>query len=176
MLKKSYYTLLLGCFCTLYANAQLSVMKLVGSDSENFSLGFGALVKAGFPVTEASSITVELGLNYFRYKDGQGQGTVMCPLKAGYKYMFNKTSEGFYVEPQLGYNLYGISSVPDEDGYNVDLKYNGIVMAAGAGYVFLAGNTPIDFNLRYETVIANGGSNNMVSLGITRSFSFGKKK
>lgn len=150
-------------------------MKLVDSESENYNLGFGAFIKAGIPVTESGSVTVELGVNYFSYKDGDGQGTVMCPLKAGYKYMINKSSEGFYVEPQPGYNVYGVSSVPDEDGYNVDLKYYGVVLAAGGGYVFLLGKTPIDFNLRYETVIAQGGSNNMVSLGITRSFSFGQK-
>ncbi len=174
-MNKLLLTLLLGCFCTFYANAQLGVMKLVGSDSENFNLGFGAFIKAGIPAKEGTSITIELGLNYFSYKDGDGQGTIMCPLKVGYKYMFNRTTEGFYVEPQLGYNVYGISSVPDEDGYNVDFKYHGVVLAAGGGYVFMAGKTPIDLNLRYETVIANGGSNNLVSLGITRSFSFGKK-
>ncbi|RYY43905.1 MAG: hypothetical protein EOO06_19010 [Chitinophagaceae bacterium] len=172
---KTLLTLVLGCFCTFYANAQLGVMKLVGSDSENFNLGYGAFIKTGIPVKEGSSVTVELGLNYFPYKDGEGQGTIMCPLKLGYKYILNKTSEGFYLEPQLGYNVYGISSVPDEDGYNVDFKYHGVVLAAGGGYAFLAGNVPIDVNLRYETVIANGGSNNFISLGITKSFSFGKK-
>jgi hypothetical protein len=50
-----------------------------------------------------------------------------------------------------------------------------VVLAAGGGYLFNMGNTPFDVNLRYETVIAHGGSNNLISLGITKFFSFGSR-
>jgi hypothetical protein len=48
-------------------------------------------------------------------------------------------------------------------------------LATGVGYLFNLGRTPFDLYLRYETVIAHGGSNNMVSLGVTRMISFGKR-
>jgi len=161
-------------FLVITANAQIGVMKLVGNDTKNYTLGFGAFIKAGFPVSDASKITFEIGADLFPSKDA-GEGTAMCPLKAGYRYTLNGTGEGFYVEPQVGYNIYGTTSLLDKNGDNVDLKYHGIVLAAGAGYLFSIGNVPIDINLRYETVIAHGGSNNLVSLGITKSFSFGRR-
>ncbi len=173
-MSKAVLTLSLLFFFMIQATAQLGVMKLVGNDTKNYKLGFGAFIKTGVPVSDGSDVTLEIGINYFPSKD-EGEGTGMCPLKAGYRYTLNGTGEGFYVEPQVGYNIYGVTSLLDENGYNVDLKYHGVVLAAGAGYLFSIGNVPFDINLRYETVIAHGGSNNLVSLGITKSFSFGRR-
>jgi hypothetical protein len=171
---KLMLSLSLLCFFIIQANAQLNVMKLVGSDTKNYKLGFGAFIKAGVPVSNSGDFTIEIGANYFSSKD-EGEGTGMVPLKAGYRYMLNGTSEGFYVEPQVGYNLYGVTSLLDKNGYNVDLYYHGVIFAAGGGYLFSIAEIPFDLNLRYETVIAHGGSNNLVSLGITKSFIFGRR-
>ena len=172
-MRKLIFTLSLLCFFIIRANAQFGVMKLVGSDTKNYNLGFGAFIKTGVPVSNSGAVTIEIGVNYFPSKD-EGEGTVMCPLKVGYRYTLNRTRAGFYVEPQVGYNIYGVTSLLDDNGRNVDLKYNGVIFAAGGGYMF-PGKISFDLNLRYETVIAHGGSNNLVSLGITRSFMFGKK-
>ena len=171
--KRLLTTFLLFFFIT-QANAQLGAMKLVGNDTKNYKLGYGAFIKAGVPVSDAADVTLEIGVDFFPSQDAD-EGTAMCPLKAGYRYTLNGTGEGFYVEPQIGYNIYGTTSLLDDNGDNVDLKYHGVVLAAGAGYLFSIGNIPFDVNLRYETVIAHGGSNNFVSLGITKSFSFGRK-
>lgn len=173
-MSKGILTVYLLFFFIIQANAQIGVMKLVGNNTKNYNLGFGAFIKGGVPVSDAGDVTLEIGLNYFPSKDA-GEGTAMCPLKAGYRYTLNGTGEGFYVEPQVGYNIYGVTSMLDDQGYNVDLKYHGLILAAGAGYLFSIGNVPFDINLRYETVMAHGGSNNLVSLGITKSFSFGKR-
>ena len=156
--------------------AQISAMKLIGKNTEDYSLGFGAYIKSGIAVSEAADITVELGANIFSIKGSSYRyGTIMCPLKAGYRYTLNGTGQGFYVEPQVGYNLYGITSTIDENGQNVNLKYHGVVLAAGTGYLFTITGVPFDLNLRYETVVAHGGSNNMISLGIARTISFGNR-
>ena len=173
-MSKGILTVSLLFFFIIQANAQIGVMKLVDNNTKNYNLGFGAFIKGGVPVSDAGDVTLEIGVNYFPSKDA-GEGTAMCPLKAGYRYTLNGTGEGFYVEPQVGYNIYGVTSVLDDQGYNVDLKYHGLILAAGAGYLFSIGNVPFDINLRYETVIAHGGSNNIVSLGITKSFSFGRR-
>ena len=158
------------------AKAQLGVRKLVGNNTKNYSLGFGAFIKTGVPVSEAADLTLEVGANFFPEKESEFRyGTAMCPVKIGYRYTLNGTGEGFYVEPQVGYNLYGVTSLEGRSGETVNLKYNGVVAAAGGGFLFSIGNAPVDLNLRYETVIANGGSNNMISLGITRYFSFGSR-
>lgn len=172
---KGIFTTSLLFFFIIQANAQLGVMKLVGPGTKDYKLGFGAFIKAGVPVSDAASVTLEIGADFFFFKDGSGDGTAMCPLKAGYRYTLNGTGGGFYVEPQAGYNVYGVTSLQNDYGENVDLKYHGVVLAAGAGYLFSIGNVPFDINLRYETVIAHGGSNNLVSLGITKSFRFGRR-
>lgn len=159
----------------LKANAQIGAMKLVGPNTKDYSFGFGAFVKTGFPASEATYITLELGADIFPLKGyGTQYGTIMCPLKAGYRYTLNQTGVGFYVEPQAGFNLVGVSSLPNDYGEDINLHYHGLVLAAGAGYLFSIGNAPFDLSLRYETVIAHGGSNNLISLGISRFFSFGK--
>jgi hypothetical protein len=163
--------------CLLKGNAQIGVMKLVGKNSSNYSLGFGGFVKTGFPVSDGSDVTAEIGADIFFLNDGYGtsDGTIMCPLKAGYRYTLDGTGEGFYVEPQAGFNLVGVTSLHDANGQQINLRYHGVVLAAGAGYLFNMWNAPFDLNLRYETVIDHGGSNNFISLGISRFISFGKR-
>ncbi|HEY5370371.1 MAG TPA: hypothetical protein VIJ75_15415 [Hanamia sp.] len=173
-MSKGILTISLLFFFIIQANAQIGVVKLVGNDTKNYNLGFGAFIKGSVPVSDAADATLEIGVDVFPSKDA-GEGTAMCPLKVGYRYTLNGTGEGFYLEPQVGYNIYGVTSMLDDEGNNVDLKYHGLVFAAGAGYLFAIGNVPFDVNLRYETVMAHGGSNNLVSLGITKSFSFGRR-
>jgi hypothetical protein len=174
MVKEFLATFLLS-FLITQANAQLGVMKLVGKDTKNYNLGFGGYIKTGFPASDGSDFTLELGADIFLSNDGSGNGTVMCPLKAGYRYTFNGTGQGLYVEPQLGFNLYGVTLLEDKNGEEVNLKYHGVIFAAGTGYLFSLWDTPFDINLRYETVIAHGGSNNLICLGLSKSFSFGKR-
>ena len=174
---KRTLTAIVFCLLIMQANAQISVMKLIGNNTKDYKIGFGAFIKTGLPVSEAADVTFELGANIF-FMSGYGTqyGTIMCPLKAGYRHTLNGTGQGFYVEPQVGYNLIGITSLPSETGENIDLKYHGVVLAAGAGYMFTIGRAPFDLNLRYETVVAHGGSNNFVSLGISRIISFKKRE
>lgn len=176
-MNKGIFVLLILFLSITETKAQLGVMKLVGNDTKDYHLGFGAFIKAGFPANEGSDITLEGGVDIFPSDNGDGtsDGTAMCPLKVGYRYTLNGTGQGFYVEPQVGFNLYGITSVTDNDGNETDLKYHGVVFAAGTGYLFTAWNQPFDLNLRYETVIAHGGSNNFINLGISRFISFGKR-
>ena len=169
-------TFLFVTFLIVQANAQIGIMKLVGNNTKDYGLGFGAFIKTGVPVSDGSDITVEIGANIFFMKgSGTQYGTIMCPLKIGYRYTLNGTGQGFYVEPQAGFNLVGVTSLPGENGNTINLKYHGVVLAAGTGYLFTEGRAVFDLNLRYETVFAHGGSNNMVSLGISRFFSFKKR-
>jgi hypothetical protein len=158
------------------ADAQLGLMKMLGNNTSDYTLGFGAFIKGGYPVTDGSDVTLEIGVNIFRLNDGSGgDGTIMCPLKAGYRYTLNGTGKGFYVEPQAGFNLFGVTSMLDAEGNEVNLKYHGVVLAAGGGYLFGVGRGLLDLNLRFETVIDHGGSNNLVSLGISRFISFKRR-
>lgn len=175
MLKSTLATSILFLIM-IHANAQIGAMKLVGNNTKDYAIGFGAFIKTGIPVSEGADLTVEIGANFFPEKGyGMDYGTLMCPLKAGYRYTLDGTGLGFYIEPQAGFNLLGLTTIADNDGNSVDLKYHGLVLAAGAGYLFTMGRAPFDLNLRYETVIAHGGSNNMIALGLSRFISFGKR-
>jgi hypothetical protein len=176
-MNKGIFAALILFFSITVSKAQLGAMKLVGKDTRDYKLGFGAFIKTGFPVNEGSNITLEAGVNIFFLDDGYGSadGTIMCPLKIGYRYTLNKTGQGLYVEPQAGFNLYGITSLHDDNGNAINLKYHGVVFAAGTGYLFTLGHQPFDLNFRYETVIAHGGSNNFIALGLSRFISFKKR-
>jgi hypothetical protein len=164
-------------FSIMQSSAQIGLMRLVGKNTSNYTFGFGAFIKSGFPVSEGSDVTLEIGADIFFLNDGYGSsdGTIMCPLKAGYRYTLNGTGKGFYIEPQVGFNLVGITSLHDANGNQINLNYHGVVFAAGTGYLFTIGRAPFDLNLRYETVIDHGGSNNLISLGISRFIRFRKR-
>ncbi len=67
-----------------------------------------------FLFRKGSDVTLEIGANIFILNDGyDGDGTIMCPLKAGYRYTLNETGKGFYIEPQIGFNLVGVTSLHD---------------------------------------------------------------
>ena len=162
-------------FIVANGKAQLGIMKMVGPNTSNYSYGVGAYIKGIFPVSQASDVTLELGANIFFLNDeGTGDGTAVVPIKAGYRYSLNGTGMGLYVEPQIGYNIYGVTSAY-VDGTTQNLTFHGLVCAAGTGYLFLIGNTPLDLNLHYETIVAHGGSDNYVSLGLTFYLHFGKR-
>jgi len=172
MNKRTIATSLLIFFFT-QANAQLGVMRLVGNGTKDYKLGYGAFIKTGIPVSPGNDATVEIGADVFPLDDTYG--TIMCPLKAGYRYTLDGSGKGFYVEPQVGFDIYGVTSLQDKNGGDVNLKYHGVIFAAGTGYLFSISDVSFDVNLRYETVIAHGGSNNLISLGISKGFSFGRR-
>jgi len=157
------------------AKAQLGVMKMVGNNTKNYSLGFGAYLKGIFTVSQASDVTLEVGANEFFLNDGgTGDGTAVVPIKVGYRYSLNGSGMGFYVEPQIGYNIYGVSSV-NVDGQTQNFTFHGMVLGAGTGYLFLVGNTPLDLHPQYETIVDHGGSDNYASLGLSFYLHFGKR-
>jgi hypothetical protein len=159
----------------IHGEAQLGVMKMIGKNTSNYSLGIGAYIKGIFPLSQASDVTLELGANIFFLNDGgSGDGTAVVPIKAGYRYSLNGSGMGLYVEPQIGYNIYGVTST-NVDGTTENFKFHGLVLAAGTGYLFLIGNTPLDLNLHYETIIDHGGSDNYISLGLSFYLRFGKR-
>jgi hypothetical protein len=151
------------------AQAQLQISKLIGKGSEEYSLGYGAFLKAQVPVASASYITLEGSANFFFLKDQSGYGWVTIPVKVGYKYMLSKAPTGFYVEPQVGYNFLGVD--PN------DKKFKGLVFAAGIGYTL----PPIlqsDFDLgfMFETALHKDGGPKYLALRLSYQIGFGKRQ
>lgn len=151
------------------AGAQIQFAKLIGKNSSDYKSGYGAYLKFSYPVSEASDISLEVGALIFTSKTDSRFGWDVVPVKAGYRYTFNKTGSGFYAEPQVGYSVYGIN--PDDN------KFTGLILGAGTGYLFqpIAG-IQFDLGIRYESVQYKGGSLNYLSLRLSHNFSIRKRE
>jgi hypothetical protein len=158
-------------FFSLSAAAQLQVAKIIGKSSKDFQTGYGGFLKISYPVSAAADVTLELGANVFNLKADPASGWIIVPLKAGFRYTFNKTGSGFYVEPQAGYNLIGYAPSDNEN------SFTGLVLAGGTGYLFQpAGKINLDIGLYYESAFHKGGSANYLSLRLTHNFSLRRRE
>jgi hypothetical protein len=159
------------------ANAQLQVLKLVGKNSKEFTLGYGAFLKFGFPVSDADAVTFEGGINFFFDKESSDYGIAVVPVKVGYRYTLNRSGKGFYAEPQAGYNVYGVNSFFDTTTFqDVNKKFHGFVWSVGGGYLFEPGKwIQLDIGLRYESIIVSGGSTNYLALRFSHNFGLNKR-
>jgi hypothetical protein len=163
-------------FIAIQTQAQLGVVKMIGNNTSNYNLGYGAYIKMGYPISEGSDVTVQVGAYLFVLNDGSTQedGTAVVPLTVGYRYTLNRKGTGLYIEPQAGYNLYGVSSV-NVNGNTVNLHYHGGILGAGVGYLFPIKYCPLDLNLNYQTIIDHGGSTNYINLGLAVYLSFKRR-
>lgn len=149
-------------------SAQLQVSKLIGKNSEKFSLGYGGFIKYAHPVSNGSDISLEIGFVSFSLKSNDAYGWIVVPLKAGYRYTLNQTGHGFYVEPIVGYNFVGVDPS--------DKRFTGLVYGGGTGYLFKpAGKINIDLGIQYESALHAGGAANYVSLRLTHNFGGGRR-
>lgn len=169
--------IILSIICISYftSNAQIELAKIVGKNSEKYGIGYSTFVKFSHPISEADDLSLELGVLMFREKNSSTNGLAYIPIKVGYRYSINRTGSGFYVEPQLGYNIYGVYTTYDSDArQKIDMKINGFTGSATAGYLFQPiGNIKLDLGLRFETIRFNGGSANSVSIRLSHYITIG---
>lgn len=147
------------------------------------AIGFGAFLNFAVPVSEGSSITAEAG--FYSFKNDDDEGVLLVPLLVGYRYTFNKTSTGLYIEPMLGYSL-GASDIAkyDEndalipnatgDGW-LEQQAKGPTAGVGTGYI-LQGSFPLNIGLRYQRVfVSKDPGLNMFSLRLSYPIRFGRR-
>ena len=151
--------------------AQLFVSKLLGSGSSDYTKGWGAFYNVAFPVSQADAISAEIGFNVFFLKDDTKYGVITAPLKVGYLYTFDRSGSGFYAEPQLGYNITGVSPHWDQYHYNrVEDRFHGFGTTANLGYLvnWRSAGLQIKLGTRLESVFYGGG--NVTSAGLMIMF------
>jgi hypothetical protein len=151
--------------------SQIEAIYFFPKGEDKFTIGFGASIKFSKPVSDAAAVTIDIAADFAAITQSDfTQGVVVIPVKLGYRYTLNKEGYGFYVEPQVGYNVYGILS--NDAG---DTKFNGIELAGGIGYLFESKKrSQYDIGLRYETSLYKGSSFNFIGLKLSHSFSFGR--
>lgn len=121
---------------------------------------------------------MEAGLNAFQYKPDENYGMLTIPFKLGYRYTMDRSGTGLYLEPQLGYNVYGMHPVFNETTYQYDEpKTTGPVGAIQLGYLFQPGNkVQFDLSCFYESVFHSGTTSSYAGLRLSHNFSFGKRE
>jgi len=168
--------LLAGLLSGHTAHSQIELAKLIHEDYRDMLPGIGAALQFAIPVTEAGSATVEAGaLLFFDQEYPEAYGVAMVPVKVGYRHILNGTAAGFYVQPQVGYNVFGYeSNVTDVE--EIDRKFNGFIWSAGIGYLFPS-RRGLQFNLglRYETILDSGSPKNFIALRLSHNFSIGRR-
>jgi hypothetical protein len=152
--------------------SQLAVVKMVGKNSGNSKLGFGAFVYWSIPLNDIGNRNVMIELldfAFFPRKNSQLNSVIgYLSIKAGYKYIFSaETKTGFYLEPSLGYCRVVNSEGPD------GTYGDGLAIAAEAGYTVEVGQrgNNLNFGLKYETDRA-GANHTVSSVGFRVSYSF----
>lgn len=132
----------------------------IGSLGDINGIGFGASVKAAFPVSADGAITGSAGYMTFSGKtisilgiSVKNSALGMIPIKAGYRHMLGG---GFNVEPQVGYTLFSGSG-----------SGGGFTYAANVGYMI---NNQWDLSARYEG-ISNNGSVSFIGARVGYNFS-----
>ena len=176
MKKILLFSIVLFLVTDLYS--QVEVAQMFSHKGRSYGLGYGAFLKVAYPISEGDDVSLELGARAFSEKGtGWVDGVLACPLKLGYRYTLDRSGEGFYIEPQLGYNVYGVESYYDDTAYKtVNVKFHGIVAAAGVGYLFRPSRHQVDLGLHIETVFYKQQSVTCISLRLTENISFRKKE
>lgn len=142
---------------SLAAQVELTHLK-----SKGFSAtGFGAFLNITIPVTEYGYVTPEAALYYFKNK---GKGMVIVPLLVGYRHMLQEPDAGFYIEPNVGYNIGGSdiqkydeagNPLYEPNGETLEQQVKGFTAGMSTGYI-LPGNLPLNIGLRYQRVFVSG--------------------
>ncbi len=162
---KKFTLLFIAAFLAVQSYPQIDAFAVVGKQSENLSrkFGFGGFLKLSQPINEgADELTAELGL--MSIDDGD---IGFMPIKAGYRYTFNRSGYGFYFEPQAGFAY----------GFDYEEKRNGFVGSGNLGYLFQpAAGIRFDIALRSENIFTNIGTFNFIGLRLAHNFSFKRRE
>lgn len=143
-----------------------------GDQADGTKLGIGGTVKGLYGIGTAGQITFTTGYQIFSAKEeikdlleADKVSSSVIPLLAGYRHNFG----GFYVEPQVGYGIYG-SKIKGGmfDGSDSEGAFT---WAAGVGYVF----NNIELGARYQSAHKDGSSQAFFGIRVGYLFSLAGK-
>ena len=161
-----------------FCSAQIEVAHL--SVKEFKAIGFSSFLNFSIPLSEANYVTVEGGLQYFKYSDDEEVG--LFPISLGYRYTVNRSGTGLYLEPSAGYNFGGTtigvyendSPVSDGNGDWLYEKVAGPTAGLALGYLLEpGGKIQLNLALRYQRGFGPTPTN-MFAFRVTHAFTFGR--
>ena len=142
----------------------------MGDFGDAFKTGFGGSLKYLHGVGSAGQVTLTTGYTTFSAKDvpsGYSAHASIIPILVGYRHNFS----GVYVEPQLGYGIYG--SKVKGGGLDESDSNGAFTWAIGAGYAMAEG---LDLGVRYQSASKDGGTTSLIGFHVAYNFSLGGSK
>ena len=140
-----------------------------GDFGDAFKTGFGGSIKGLFGIGSAGQITLTTGYTSFKAKDLPSEVDIkssVIPILAGYRHNFS----GFYVEPQIGYGIYGSKISGMGSPYDGTDSEGAFTWAAGVGYAMAQG---LDVGARYQSASKDGSSTSLVGFSVRWNFTLG---
>ncbi len=137
-----------------------------GDFGDRFKTGFGLYAKGLFGIGKAGQVTITTGYSGFKERgtwDDYSATVNIIPLFIGYRHYFNS----LFIEPQLGYAVYGSKYTSFEDGSRTESD-GAINAAANIGYLF---SKQLEISARYQTGGKQGWNVNMFGLRAGYNFS-----
>ena len=142
-----------------------------GDFGDYFKTGFGVYVKGMLGIGKAGQVTLTSGYSGFRERGSWTDYSTtvnIIPLFLGYRHYFNS----IFIEPQLGYAIYGSKYISEEDGTSTETD-GALNAAATIGYVF---NKQVEISARYQTGGKEGWNVNLFGLRVGYNFSLKRAK
>ena len=137
-----------------------------GDFGDGFKTGFGGSVKGLFGIGQAGQVTFTSGYSSFTAKGSTSDMKLtmsIIPILAVYRHNFS----GLYVEPQIGYGIYG-AKLKTPEGSDSDSD-GAFTWAFGAGYVY----QNFELGVRYQSASKDGDNLSMVGIRLGYNFSLG---
>jgi len=139
----------------------------LGDFADSHKTGIGGSVKGLFGIGQAGQITFTTGYTSFKGEESTDDfkyTATIIPLLAGYRHNF---TGGLYVEPQLGYGIYGSKvEIMDED--ETDLE-GAFTYAIGLGFAA----SGFDAGVRYQGASKDGSTTSFVGIRVGYNFTLG---
>lgn len=169
---------LASVFALSAANAQTGKNQLsigaevnlpMGDFGDAFNTGFGGSLKYLHGVGSAGQVTLTTGYSTFKMKgstDDESVKASIIPILVGYRHNFS----GVYVEPQLGYGIYGYKE--KFGGESSSDSQGAFTWAIGAGYAMEQG---LDLGVRYQSASKDGSTTSLIGFRVAYNFSLGGK-
>ena len=128
--------------------------------------GFGGLVRGAYGVGTAGQVTLTTGYTSFGLKDeflgaGESGNLHIIPILVGYRHNFS----GFYIEPQLGYGIYG-SKFEDASG-SFTSSDGAFTYGGGVGY----SKSGFEGGIRFQAGSKDGSTTSYFGIHVGYNFS-----
>ena len=139
----------------------------LGDFADSYKTGIGGSLKGLFGVGQAGQVTFTTGYTSFKGESSTSDfkyTSTIIPLLGGYRHNF---AGGIYVEPQLGYGIYGYKTeIMDEDETDSEGAFT---YAIGVGFAA----SGFDAGLRYQGASKDGSNTSFVGIRVGYNFTLG---